>query len=151
MLSPELKTHCEQLLSEKINEIIPLSGGDINQVYLLHTERKKFVVKINSASTFPNMFEAESKGLKHLSRSNTFSIPSSMGYGEINKTAFLILEYIDSNTQSNDFWEVFGEHLASLHQTTQPYFGFEEDNYIGSLKQYNTKKARLQNFILHNA
>ncbi len=148
MLSPKLKTHFEQLLSEKINAVIPLSGGDINQVYVLHTAGQKFVVKINKSSAFPTLFEAEAKGLGHLYQTNTFRIPDDVRWGKVNETIFLMLEFIDSGTPIKGFWSVFGKQLAKLHQTTRPYFGFEEDNYIGTLKQYNTKKSIASEFYI---
>ncbi|MEJ2596144.1 MAG: fructosamine kinase family protein, partial [bacterium] len=36
-----------------------------------------------------------------------------------------------------DFWEEFARLLAELHKNTQPYFGLDHDNYIGSLVQSN--------------
>lgn len=138
MLSSKLTSHFETLLSEKIIAIKPLSGGDINEVCLIQTNQQTIVTKLNSASKFSGMFEAEAKGLLLLKHSNTFTIPDTIHFGEFDDIAFLILEYIDSGKQADDFWEVFGEQLAILHQQNESYFGFEDDNYIGSLSQYNT-------------
>ncbi len=138
MFSLKLTSHFEELLSEKIIAIQPLSGGDINDVCLIHTNQQKIVAKVNSASEFPKMFEVEAKGLEKLKGSNTFTIPNIISFGESDDVAFLILEYIDSGKQADTFWEVFGEQLAALHQQNDFYFGFENDNYIGSLPQYNT-------------
>ncbi len=148
MFSPELKEHLEKILSEKIIATKPISGGDINQVYVLTLSRQKVIVKINSASRFPGMFEAEAKGLQYLLHSNTFVIPKVIGFGELEDIAFLILEYIDSKRQVNNFWEIFGRKLAILHQKNQPYFGFEQDNYIGSLPQYNTMCDSVSEFYI---
>ncbi|GAA4277077.1 fructosamine kinase family protein [Aquimarina mytili] len=137
MFSSELKEHFEKILQEEIIAVKPLSGGDINQVYQLITTVQSFAVKINSASRFPGMFRAESKGLQALWDSNTFVIPKVICFGELENSTFLILEYIDSKGKINNFWELFGRNLAMMHKKNQPYFGFEEDNYIGSLPQYN--------------
>ena len=139
MLSKALIAHLEELLSVKNLQGSPLSGGDINEVYLLQTTNHKFVVKLNSASRFPGMFKAEANGLDELKRTNTFSIPEAIAYGEVDKVSYLLLEYVDSISRASDFWEVFGQQLAAMHQISEEYFGFEEDNYIGSLPQYNTK------------
>ncbi|PKV49566.1 hypothetical protein ATE84_1596 [Aquimarina sp. MAR_2010_214] len=138
MLSSGLTSHFEELLLEKIQSIRPLSGGDINQVCLIQTNQQKIVAKLNSTSKFPGMFEAEAKGLQILKNSNTFIIPDTIYFGEFEDVAFLILEYINSGKQADNFWEIFGEQLAILHQQNESYFGFENDNYIGSLPQYNT-------------
>ncbi len=139
MLSKELIAHLEGLLSVKILQVSPLSGGDINEVYLIQTTNHKFVVKLNSASRFPGMFKAEANGLDELKRTNTFSIPEAITYGEVDEISYLLLQYVDCASGASDFWEVFGQQLATLHQIGEEYFGFEEDNYIGSLPQYNTK------------
>lgn len=137
MLSSELIQNFEALLSARITSAKPLAGGDINHVYLLNTEQNKFVVKLNDAIRFPGMFEAEANGLESLRSSNSFTIPQVMKWGEHNKDAFLILEYVDAGVQDNNFWEQFGEKLALLHQKSEAYYGFQINNYIGSLPQYN--------------
>mgnify|MGYP003640820794 CR=1 FL=1 len=50
----------------------PLSGGDINKVFLLKCEEGNYVVKINNASEFPGMFQAEAKGLQLLQATESF-------------------------------------------------------------------------------
>ncbi|WP_103072380.1 fructosamine kinase family protein [Aquimarina sediminis] len=138
MLSKKLLFHLEELLSESIVSSVPLSGGDINEVYLLQTHQRKLVVKLNSISKFPGMFEAEAKGLQILKKTTTFTVPEIILVGAFYDTAFLILEYIASDHKSDDFWSVFGKKLAMLHQNSSSIFGFEKDNYIGSLPQYNS-------------
>ena len=49
----------------------PVLGGDINRAYLLTHNKTKYFLKINDAIRFPNMFTAESEGLKALSSSNS--------------------------------------------------------------------------------
>ena len=139
MLSKALISHLEGLLSVKILQVSPLSGGDINEVYLIQTTNHKFVVKLNSASRFPGMFKAEANGLDELKRTNTFSIPEAIAYGEVDEISYLLLQYVDSASRASDFWELFGQQLAAMHQISEECFGFEEDNYIGSLPQYNTE------------
>ncbi|MEW7290836.1 fructosamine kinase family protein [Aquimarina sp. 2304DJ70-9] len=149
MFSSELIEHLEKILSEKIISTKPISGGDINQVYQVITSGQKVIVKINSASRFPGMFKAEAKGLQCLLHSNTFVIPKVIGFGELGDIAFLILEYINSKRQINNFWEIFGRKLVVLHKKSQPDFGFEEDNYIGSLPQYNTMCDSASEFYVY--
>ncbi len=139
MLSSDVIAYLEKQLLEKICKVTPLAGGDINEVYALETSTQKFVVKTNSASRFPAMFEAETKGLTFLRDSNTFTVPKVIFVGEYNDTAVLILSYMHQNVACKDFWQIFGRSLARLHQYTDPQFGFENDNYIGSLPQYNAR------------
>ncbi|WP_405208198.1 fructosamine kinase family protein [Aquimarina sp. LLG6339-5] len=148
MLSKELIKHLENLLSEKIISTKPLSGGDINEVFILTTNNRETVVKINSASNFPRMFKAETRGLQELIDANIFKIPEVLLFGKVADVSFLLLEYIESGNKAQDFWSIFGEQLANLHQQSNPYFGFESDNYIGSLPQYNSKYSSASEFYI---
>lgn len=130
-------------------ESTPLSGGDINDVFLLKCVSKKLVVKTNIASKFPGMFEAEAKGLDFLRSSNSFKIPSVINYGVIENTSYLLLEYIPEGSTSNSFWEQFAENLATLHKTTQSTFGLDHSNYIGSLPQYNGTETSAADFYIN--
>ncbi|WP_103867378.1 fructosamine kinase family protein [Aquimarina sp. I32.4] len=68
---------------------------------------------------------------------SAFTIPKIIYCDNFEDIAFLMLTYIDSGKKNDDFWEMFGEKLALLHQQKQSCFGFENDNYIGSLFQQN--------------
>jgi fructosamine-3-kinase len=121
-----------KLLSHK-----PLHGGDINNVFLVKSNHGKFVIKLNDASRFPKMFEAEAQGLQLLKTSNTFRIPEVIAFGETENQSYLLLEYIAPGNKNPNFNQTFGHQLAELHQNTATSFGLDHDNYIGSLPQYN--------------
>lgn len=148
MLSKELIKHFESLLSEEVKSTKHLSGGDINEVFLLSTSTRELVVKLNSASRFPKMFETEAKGLQELRKVNGFRVPKVLGYGECNDDSFLTLEYIKTGKKTRNFWRMFGIQLADLHSHSASYFGFESDNYIGSLPQYNSKDSSAARFYI---
>lgn len=119
-------------------EATTLSGGDINEVFLLKCVKGSFVVKLNSASKFPEMFTAEAKGLDLLKNSKSFRIPKVVATGVIKEASYLLMEYIPTGSPKPDFWEIFAQNLVTLHKTTQNSFGLDHDNYIGSLPQQNT-------------
>jgi len=154
MLPDELKKSIESLLSAKtrsavqITESIAVDGGCINQAFSLKTTVGKFFIKFNSALAFPFMFEKEAEGLKILANTNTISIPEVMGSAESGKTAYLVLQYIESGRPGNNFWNNFGTILADLHRNTNDYFGLNHDNYIGSLLQSNKKHADFIEFFI---
>ena len=133
-----------QLLNSK-----PLAGGDINEVYQLSCKEGEYVVKINDRSAYPNMFECEANGLAALRNSASFRIPQVIASGELNKHAYLLLEYIDAAPPADDFDEQFAKGLAKLHKKSADYFGFYEDNYIGKLPQYNGKETTAADFYIH--
>lgn len=115
----------------------PLHGGSINQVYLLKIRKTQIVVKINETNRFPEMFQKEADGLERLRQTNSFKIPEVLGYSEIDKWSYLLLEWLPTGNKTPDFWNSFAEQLAALHQNTASAFGLDIDNYIGSLSQYN--------------
>ena len=125
-----------------------LSGGDINEVYLVESSSGKFVVKLNSAHRYPGMFKAEKFGLEKLAVPSVIDVPKPIATGSINDSAYLILQYRSPGSQASKFWQKFGEQMARLHQTTSEYFGLEKDNYIGSLPQYNERKDFAAGFYI---
>tara|TARA_R100000935_G_scaffold38680_1_gene59968 strand:- start:71542 stop:72387 length:846 start_codon:yes stop_codon:yes gene_type:complete len=126
----------------------PLSGGDINAVYVLKCTEGNFVVKLNDAAKFPDMFKAEAKGLQLLASSESFTIPKVLSTGEEKSKSYLLLENIPKGTKNVEFWPFFAENLAKLHRTTQNNFGLEHDNYIGSLKQVNGSEKTSADFYI---
>ena len=125
-----------------------LTGGDINDVFLITSEEKKQVVKINNAEKFPGMFEAEKAGLEALQKPKVIDVPNVLGMGEIENTSYLLLEYKESAAKSSTFWKDFGKQMANLHKTTSKEFGFHQDNYIGSLPQQNNASASAADFYI---
>ncbi|RXG18441.1 hypothetical protein DSM03_1011127 [Leeuwenhoekiella aestuarii] len=148
MLNETFKTHLSQILNTQIEKISPLSGGDINEVYKITTRAKNLVIKVNRASKFPNMFELEALGLKHIADSNSFLTPKVIQAGICKDQSFLLLEYLESGTKTASFLESFGHQLAAMHQNTDA-FGFEKDNYIGSLPQYNAREENAVDFYIN--
>lgn len=132
-----------------LKEFQPLSGGDINAVYLLNCSEGDFVIKLNDATKFPTMFEAEAKGLQLLKASNSFKIPKVLVMGEVKGESYLLLEYIEKGTKTPRFWSLFTENLVKLHKTTQKDFGLHHENYIGSLKQTNGSEKTSANFYIN--
>ncbi|WP_235003975.1 fructosamine kinase family protein [Aequorivita lipolytica] len=129
-------------------DVKPLSGGDINEVFLLKSAEGDFVLKLNDASKFPGMFAAEAKGLQLLRNTKSFKIPNVIAEGVFQNASYLILEYIIPRNKSNTFWETFAENLATLHKTTQKNFGLDHDNYIGSLPQKNSYCEKNSEFYI---
>lgn len=125
-----------------------LTGGDINDVFLINSEEKRQVVKINDAEKFPGMFTAEKAGLEALQKPKVIDVPKVLAIGEIENTAYLLLEFRESGAKKSNFWELFGKQLADLHQNTSDDFGFYCDNYIGSLPQQNTTATSIVDFYI---
>jgi fructosamine-3-kinase len=122
-----------------VQNIERVSGGDINQAFCIHGNSKKYFLKINSASAYTGMFAKEAKGLTALIANYRLQIPNLVKHGIVGDEQYLLLEWMERGTPSKNFWEDFGTALALMHKKPQAYFGFEEDNFIGSLHQSNKK------------
>lgn len=132
-----------------LKKVVSLSGGDINEVFLLECTFEKFVIKVNAANKFPAMFEAEAKGLAILEATNSFKIPKVRAVGIHREISYLLMEHISPGNPSTTFWEEFASCLVKLHRTTQKTFGLNHDNYIGSLPQFNNTETTNTDFYIN--
>ena len=105
----------EEKLSTEIQSISPLSGGDINEVFLISCTLGKLVVKFNSRLKFPEMFQKEADGL-HMLRESGIRTPEVVDHFEHDNDQYLILEYINEEKIEKKFWTNFAECLSLLHQ-----------------------------------
>lgn len=132
----------------EITSFKALAGGDINEVFLVSGSAGEYVLKVNNAEKFPLMFEAEKQGLDELRKAEAVKIPEIFSNGKIESLAYLLLEYIPTGNKNNGFWQDFGHKMALLHQNTSETFGFNQQNYIGSLPQYNESHENAAEFYI---
>lgn len=125
----------------------PMHGGSINSAYRVDTSAGSFFAKVNQADSLPGLFEKEARGLDFLSRQSNLTVPRVIGTGVAGKDAWLLTEFIRSSPENNGFATEFGRKLAEMHRLAGPYFGLEEDNYIGSLPQVNNRTDRWPEFF----
>jgi fructosamine-3-kinase len=79
------------------------------------------------------MFLKEANGLRELAKARAIRVPEVI----LAEKPFILLEYIESNRPTKNFFEEFGRKFAGIHQYCSNSFGFFEDNYIGSTDQKN--------------
>lgn len=123
----------------EIIKIEPVGGGDINEAYCLYGPVQKYFLKVNDAARFSGMFKKEGKGLQALQSQCNLVIPKVIECGEVEGKQFLVLEWLEKGAAATNFWIDFGTALAQMHKQSKGFFGFDEDNYIGSLPQINSK------------
>ncbi|TVZ39146.1 fructosamine-3-kinase [Alteromonadaceae bacterium 2753L.S.0a.02] len=142
-----------------LQDIQPVSGGDINDAYAVATEAGRYFVKI-SRNGSADAFTAEQAGLECLGFYQKLRVPHVVCLGICGSTPYLVLEYIPLNGSAND--ALLGNQLAELHLAsslgrtapfqppTQTPFGFSVDNYIGLSRQCNTTLQSWCEFWLQN-
>ncbi len=133
--------------SIKIRQTERISGGDINEAYkLLLSDGTHIFMKSNTKAN-ASFFAAEVLGLAAIAKTGTIGTPHILCTGTDEGRggcSFLLLEFVEGKKRIADFWEVFAQQLAAMHQAPAEGFvsggryGFIEDNYIGAGRQVNT-------------
>lgn len=139
----------------------PVGGGGINQAYALsdrdadqNSDRDRptaapraYFVKINQASRIA-MFESEAFALSQIAATKSIRVPQPVCWGTVERTAYLVLEWLDLGYGDPQAWENMGRNLAALHRVTHAQgFGWEQPNTIGSTLQVNLWKTSWLEFF----
>jgi len=146
-MDSSLKAHIEYLLCVKIEKVRSVSGGDISKAYLLKTESERFFCKVNTDPSAFEMFWTEKAGLEAIAETKTIAAPKVLLCEKLETGGFLLMEHIESKKASPTDMELLGHQLAALHQISiSESFGWETDNFIGSLPQSNKKHSGWKQF-----
>jgi fructosamine-3-kinase len=149
-LSNGIEKKVKEVLGTYTINVIPVQGGCINKCYRLVGRNAEAFIKINSASKFPSLFRKEANGLMLLGKPGTIAVPNVVLVDEVDEEQLLILQWIQKGEPDHLFWTRFGEQLAAMHQATMPYFGHNEDNFMGSVPQDNSLKDSWCPFFIEN-
>ena len=123
--------------SFKIIDIQAVSGGCINSGYLIQSNNNRYFIKLNQTHLVP-MFKAEFAGLAEIAKTKTIKVPKPILFGKTSEHAFLVLEHIELFSGNKQSDSQLGQQLAALHKTPQEFFGWHQNNTIGSTPQINT-------------
>ena len=121
-------------------------GGDINNAYCLYTSSGKYFLKTNEEDKFPSMFFKEENGLKLLRDNSSIIVPSVVKTGICYQEQYILMEWLDNGSIQKDTWKDFGTGVAMMHKKSQTYFGLDENNYIGTLEQFNSPHLQWSTF-----
>jgi protein-ribulosamine 3-kinase len=150
MLPAIVKEKISHTLSISISSFISVGGGCINHGGKLVTSTGNYFVKWNDANAFPSMFMAEADGLALLGNQKVIDVAKVILTESAENFQFIVIEWIEASHNSKTYWQTLGSQLASLHRKTSDGFGLDRDNYIGSLKQINTRKSNWMDFFVEN-
>ena len=149
-------------LIQEIAAVSNLSLQEENSTHLLIEGRiskhkvqdadRHYFLKTASIKDLPILI-AEKKSLNALNVAGAIKVPEVFFIGETLTCSFLISEYLELKKDNSFSGEILGKQLALLHQNSNEFFGFSEDNWIGLTPQKNHwqdnwisffKKYRLQ-------
>lgn len=136
-MNKALLQHLSASLEADIISVEAVHGGDINKSYCLQTWQRQLFLKCNGTD-HPDLFETELKGVELLRQANAIYIPEPLLHGRVDNTIFLLMEFISKGDPQQESWHQLAASLAALHRNTQPLFGLDHSNFIGTLRQSNT-------------
>ena len=89
-----------------------------------------------------SMFDTEADGLRALASAHAVRVPAvlAVGSGE-GAPPWLLLEYVAAGRPGPGFAAALAEGLTGLHRAAKGTWGWERDNFIGSLPQKNPAAA----------
>ncbi len=139
------------VLSEKVLDAVPVSGGDIGSSYRVKTEKSDYFIKRYSSSGLPGM---EAAGINAMAATKTISVPEVISFDDHS----LVLKFIKQAGRCSDFQTLLGRGLAAMHRVSAEQtehrevkgFGFNKDNYIGTTPQKNTACDNWTDFLIEN-
>ena len=126
-----------------------LSGGDINDAFELELMSGVRVFLKTNAAAPAGMFPAEASGLDWLRAAGALRVPEvlAVSSGSADEPCFLVLELLTPGPPQRDFDERLGRGLAELHRFGAPRFGWDRDNFIGTLPQRNGRHDTWSDFF----
>ncbi len=138
MIPPAIAAALEAALGAAFERVRPVGGGCINEAVCGEVAGRPVFVKFNRSSP-AGMFAAEAAGLRALRATGTLRVPEPLAWSD--SPAFLALEYIHAGSApSRHVGTLLGRGLATLHRRAQPGYGWDSDNFIGTLRQDNTRR-----------
>ena len=120
--------HIESHLGCKVSEKKAISIGEISSFKILTSSGLSIFAKYQDIANNNLINQANELILL----SENMNTPKVLGFSK----KFLLLEWIETSHNSNHQAEI-GAALAKLHKCTNRYFGFNYDNTIGEMPQYN--------------
>lgn len=126
--------------------VYPVSGGSINTCYDVRTTKGRWFAKCRKSNLPSDLFEKEAAGLEQLRQVNEVKVPAIIHSGD----ELLLLEFVESAPRQQSFSEEAGRSIASIHSVQSDSWGNEQSNYMGALKQVNTKMENGAAFFLQH-
>jgi protein-ribulosamine 3-kinase len=121
----------------------PLGGGCVSPAYRVDLEDGRIVfVKTAPPGAPPDLLAQEALGLSRLRQAGAVRVPEVIAAG----ADWLVLEWLEPARATAAAWTELGRSLARQHRCSAAEYGWESDNYIGSLPQRNQASSSWAEF-----
>jgi len=147
MLPDSIKQFINSLHQENINQFVAVGGGSINDAFRYSVGNQDFFIKYNNE--VKGIIEKEVDGLKAIADLNAIRTPDIIAFNRIENFEVLVLPFLKQGVKSSNAWHKFGEQLAEMHSHPAPYYGWHQNNFIGSLPQTNSKADTFLEFFIN--
>jgi fructosamine-3-kinase len=142
-LPAAIRTSVEETLREHtgreggITSVQRVGGGCISpSARIERAGREYWFLKWSDDAAPADFFREEARSLRALRATGTVRVPEVIDVAE----SWLLLEWLEPGGGIERSWQNLGADLAALHRATASTFGWEFDNYIGSLPQRNHRE-----------
>lgn len=142
-----IRQYLEKIHKQTIDGFASVVGGSINEAYRYKAGSKEFFVKCNA--DLGGIIEKEVEGLNAIASLGCIATPQIIAFEKIGEYEVLVLPYISQGQQSSKAWESFGYQLANMHAKSSSNYGWDHDNFIGSLPQTNDKTSSYTDFFIN--
>ncbi|MCS6820186.1 MAG: fructosamine kinase family protein [Chitinophagales bacterium] len=130
----------------EIQVIHSVHGGCIGRSYKVKIGNSVYFLKTSDDPKAKDIFRAEADGLFALRERGLERVPEVIATGN----NYLLVPWIEAGEKTKKGMQKAGEALALLHVKAYPYYGFERNNYIGSLPQPNSKSFNWPQFYFQH-
>ncbi len=149
MLEEELSSFLE---GAQIVKTFRVGGGCINNSSLILTEKGDSFFLKWIGSRIDNFFYSEATGLNTLREQSDVYVPEVITFNDspLKGPQYILLELLvkkENRTVEDSI--SFSKKLVKMHKKEKEYYGFSEDNFIGSLKQKNEKEDLWEEFFFN--
>jgi fructosamine-3-kinase len=121
-------------LGHSVVRVTGVGGGCISPSYRATTATGRTVfVKTAPRGAAQGLLECEAFSLRRLADAAAIRVPGVIAQGR----GWLVLEWLEPSAGSTEDWQRLGRGLARLHRASRESYGWDHDNFIGSLRQQN--------------
>jgi protein-ribulosamine 3-kinase len=129
----------EAATGSAILRVTAVAGGCISPAARIETsDGGRWFLKWGNARGLPaGLFAEEARSLRALRATGAVRVPAVIAAGP----AWLLLEWLEPGGATRATWAGLGRELAALHRVRATRFGWDADNFIGTLPQANPSRA----------
>lgn len=116
--------------------LVRRSSSESQEMLTIEVGRKLLFLKCSKQSEAKDRFRSEYEGLKALEKAG-INIPANLNRGESGEYAWLLMEFVPNGSPNSTSEKELGRQIALLHTSQAAKYGWESDNFIATLPQFN--------------